>query len=245
MSRVLTYNIHRCVGVDRRLDIDRIASVIAAQRPDIVALQEVDVGRARTGGVDQARAIAERLGMAFHFHAALTVAEERYGDAVLTGLPLRLIKAGPLPGHPSLPRLEPRGALWVAIEIEGAEIAVLNTHLGLIPKEQRLQAAALTGPAWLGGNRRHDPLIVLGDFNTGARGAASRTLRNGLTDAAEAAGAGRSLRTYPSIAPIRRLDHVFVSPGIRVDAAFVVADTVTRRASDHLPLVVDFALNPH
>ena len=58
-----TYNVHRCLGTDRRLDVGRIAEVIAAEEPDIVALQEVDVGRARTGGVDQAHRIAERLGM--------------------------------------------------------------------------------------------------------------------------------------------------------------------------------------
>ena len=54
--RLMTYNVHRCVGVDRKLDIDRVADVIAACRPDVVALQELDVGRARTRGVDQALA---------------------------------------------------------------------------------------------------------------------------------------------------------------------------------------------
>ena len=144
MTRILTYNVHRCVGTDRRLDLGRIAAVIGAERPDIVALQEVDVGRARTGGVDQAQAIAARLGMSFRFHAALKVEEELYGDAILTALPERLIRAGPLPGHPDLARLEPRGALWVAIEVDGVELQVLNTHLGLVPREQALQAAAQT-----------------------------------------------------------------------------------------------------
>ena len=98
MPRILTYNVHRCVGTDRRLDVGRVADVIAALKPDIVALQELDVGRARTGGVDQAHAIAQRLAMTFHFNAALRVEEEQYGDALLTALPERLIKAGPLPG---------------------------------------------------------------------------------------------------------------------------------------------------
>src|ERR1700733_5442224 len=97
MVRVLTYNVHRCVGTDRRLDVGRVAEVIAAQSPDIVALQEVDVRRARTGGVDQAHRLAQRLGMAFHFNAALRVEEEQYGDAILTALPERLVKAGPVP----------------------------------------------------------------------------------------------------------------------------------------------------
>src|SRR5580692_3444396 len=123
--RILTYNVHRCVGADRRLDVGRVAEAIAAEAPDIVALQELDVGRARTGGVDQAHELARRLGMAFHFNAALKVEEERYGDAILTALPERLIKAGPIPGHPRFARLEPRGALWLSIEVGGAALQVI------------------------------------------------------------------------------------------------------------------------
>src|SRR5271156_6618742 len=137
MARILTYNVHRCVGTDRRLDVGRVAEVIAAQSPDIVALQELDVGRARTGGVDQAHRLARRLDMAFHFNAALRVEEELYGDAILTSLPQRLIKAGPLPGYRRIPRLEPRGALWIGVDVGGVELQVVNTHLGLVPREQQ------------------------------------------------------------------------------------------------------------
>ena len=105
MPRIMTYNVHRCVGVDGKLDVQRVADTIAESRPDIVALQELDVRRARTRGVDQAHAIAELLDMQFHFHAALKVEEELYGDALLTAYPERLVQAGPLPGLPPLPKL--------------------------------------------------------------------------------------------------------------------------------------------
>ena len=82
MPRILTYNVHRCVGTDRKLDVARIADVIATYEPDIVALQELDVGRLRTGLVDQAHEIAHRLEMSFHFHPAMAVEEELYGDAI-------------------------------------------------------------------------------------------------------------------------------------------------------------------
>src|SRR5512142_1089209 len=98
MPRILTYNVHRCVGTDGALDVARIAKVIAQMRPDIVALQELDVLRARTDLVDQAHAIAEQLGMSFHFHPAFTVEEELYGDAILTACPIRVVRAGALPG---------------------------------------------------------------------------------------------------------------------------------------------------
>ena len=143
MPRIMTYNVHRCVGVDRRLDVARVAAVIAEFEPDIVALQELDVGRARTGGVDQAHAIAELLEMTFHFNAAMKVEEELYGDAILTSRPERLIRKGPLPTISGVPGLEPRGAVWIAIDFDGVELNVINTHLGLVPREQRLQAKAL------------------------------------------------------------------------------------------------------
>ncbi|MGZ8364537.1 MAG: endonuclease/exonuclease/phosphatase family protein, partial [Caulobacteraceae bacterium] len=109
----MTYNVHRCVGVDGVLDVGRIAAVIAASRPDIVALQELDCRRARTGGVDQAHEIAERLGMQFHFNAALRVEEELYGDAILSMAPITVKAAGPLPTSSSVKGLETRGAIWV------------------------------------------------------------------------------------------------------------------------------------
>jgi endonuclease/exonuclease/phosphatase family metal-dependent hydrolase len=238
MTRIMTYNVHRCVGTDRRLDVGRIAAVIAQHEPDIVALQEVDVGRARTRGVDQAREIADRLGMISRFHPALKVEEELYGDAILTDLPERLIKAGPLPGYPRLPGLEPRGALLVGVTVGGVEIEVLNAHLGLVPREQQLQAQALKGPLWLGDPARLAPKLVVGDFNCGPRSAAGRILKAGLADA-RAAVRGR-VPTFPSAMPVRRLDHVFVSLEIRVTAIFAASDPLTRLASDHLPLVVDF-----
>src|SRR5690606_20708540 len=143
--RILTYNVHRCVGLDRRLDVARVADVIGACEPDIVCLQELDVRRARTGGVDQAHAIAERLKMNFHFHPAIRVEGEEYGDAVLSVLPMRLVRAGDLPTVAGVPRLEPRGAVWVEARVGDSPLQVLNTHLGLLPHEQRLQVEALTG----------------------------------------------------------------------------------------------------
>ncbi|MDP3854890.1 endonuclease/exonuclease/phosphatase family protein [Phenylobacterium sp.] len=242
MPRILTYNVHRCVGTDRRLDVGRVAEVIARLEPDIVALQELDVGRARTGGVDQAHEIARRLKMAFHFHPALRVEEELYGDAILTAYPERLVRSGPLPGHPAIPRLEPRGALWLAVEIEGREVHILNTHLGLVPKEQQIQARALAGPGWLDHPERQGPTILLGDFNATATSVVYRTLHAKLEPARRLARRKASTSTFPSGLPVLRIDHIFVSPEILVESVTAPFEPLTRTASDHLPLVMDFSL---
>ncbi|MFN3583107.1 endonuclease/exonuclease/phosphatase family protein [Phenylobacterium sp.] len=242
MPRIVTYNVHRCVGNDRRLDVPRIAAVLAALNPDIVALQELDVGRRRTNYVDQAHEIAERLKMVSHFHPAFTVEEERYGDAILTAYPERLVKVGPLPGHPRMTALEPRGALWVEVEVDGRPVQIINTHLGLVPREQQVQAAHLTGSAWLGHPDCVWPAILLGDFNATASSVVYRTLTARLQPARRLARRRTPTSTFPSPLPVLRIDHVFVSPGIEVRDVFAPFEPLTRVASDHLPLVMDFDL---
>jgi endonuclease/exonuclease/phosphatase family metal-dependent hydrolase len=243
MARLMTYNVHGCVGVDGRLDVGRIAAVIAHARPDIVALQELDVGRARSGRVDQAHEIASRLGMQFHFNSAFNVAEEQYGDAILTHLPYRLIRTGPLPTLPRT-RLERRGALWAAVALPGgSELQVLNTHLGLVPLEQQAQVKALLGPDWIGHSAWRAPGVLLGDFNANSRYAAYRMLAQRLRDLQMAQGDERALRrrvrTFPSRMPVMRIDHMFLTPGLEVSGVHAPGDALARVASDHLPLVAD------
>ncbi|MDQ4136400.1 MAG: endonuclease/exonuclease/phosphatase family protein [Pseudomonadota bacterium] len=246
MPRILTYNVHRCRGTDRRLSPARIAEVIARCRPDIVALQELDVGRARTGGVDQAHAIAHRLAMDFHFHSVLQLEEELYGDAILTALPARLVKSGPLPGLRVARRLEPRGALWVAVDIGGTEVHIVNTHLSLIGRERVRQVAELLGPEWLGGIDPREPKMLIGDFNAVPRSAAYRAITRALSDAQVIQRPRRRpQRTFPARLPTLRLDHVFVSRGsLRVTGVDVPRSALARVASDHLPLAVDFEVLP-
>ncbi|NBB52568.1 EEP domain-containing protein [Rhizobium sp. CRIBSB] len=242
MSRLMTYNVHRCVGVDRRLDVGRIADVIAEYEPDIVCLQELDVGRARTGGVDQAEAIARRLSMAFHFHPAMRVEAEQYGDAILTPHPERLVKTGALPVIQGVPGNEPRGALWAAIDLPGGTVNVITTHLGLIPHEQRLQAEALVGPDWLGRADCTGPTLLAGDFNATSVTRPYQILTHRLDDAQRRLGLKPSIKTFPSGFAAIRIDHCFVSPEVRISAVTAPRSPLARAASDHLPLVIDFRL---
>jgi endonuclease/exonuclease/phosphatase family metal-dependent hydrolase len=240
MPRIVTYNVHRCVGNDRQLDVARVADVLARLEPDIVALQELDVGRARTNHVDQASEIAQRLEMVCHFHPAMTVEAELYGDAILTAYPERLIQTGPLPGHPRIAQLEPRGALWLEVDIDGRTVQVINTHLGLVPREQQMQASFLAGPSWLAHPRCQGPRILLGDFNATGTSVVYRTLTSRLNAARNLAPRRSPTATFPSQLPVLRIDHVFVSREIVVRDVFAPYDPLTRVASDHLPLVMDF-----
>jgi len=242
MPRILTYNVHRCLGTDGRLSPERIADVIAAYEPDVVALQELDVGRPRSGGVDQAHAIAQALGMQVHFHASLRVLEEQYGNAILTHRPSQLVKAEALPGWARRPGLEPRGALWASVHLGGTEVQVINTHLGLRRHERLAQLETLLGPHWLGHPACGEPVILLGDFNATPRGRVYRRLAAHLSDAQAEARLPKPKATFPSRLPMLRLDHVFVSRSIRVLRVETVRTPLARIASDHLPLLVEFQI---
>jgi endonuclease/exonuclease/phosphatase family metal-dependent hydrolase len=230
--KIMSYNVHSCIGTDRKLDPGRVTEVIADVEPDIIGLQELDVGRSRTGGVDQAHIIASMLDMKFHFHAALNVEEERYGDAILTTLPMRLAKADMLPSHG-----EQRGALWVEITAGEKRLQVFNTHLGLRRGDRLRQTAVLHGHDWLGHSRCRDkPQILIGDMNSVTSSRVYRNLVNGLKDVQDVCKE-QPRPTFPSRFPLLRLDHIFVSRDIRVLDAAVVTSRLARRASDHLPLV--------
>lgn len=235
--RLLTYNIHSCIGTDRKIDPARIADVIAQAEPTIVALQEVDVGRRRTGSIDQAHMIASLLRMQVHFSPTLTVAEEQYGDAIITALPTGPVKTGALPSIG-----ETRGALSVEVTAGGRKLRIINTHLGLRGRERVQQMATLLGPSWLGLNSgEHVPSVILGDFNAPPPSAAYRMAVRTLKDAQLAHG--RSARpTFPSALPLMRLDHIFVTQDIIVERTEVLRNRLTRLASDHLPLLADIRM---
>lgn len=237
--RVMTYNVHSCVGMDGKLDAERIARVIARARPDVVALQELDVGRMRSLGMDQAHLIAHYLEMDFHFHPAMHIEEERYGDAILTHLPMRLVKADLLPGLPGKPGLEPRGALWVAIDVHGKEVQIINTHLGLYPSERLAQVEALLSDDWLANERCHAPVILCGDFNALPSSPVCRRLSSRLNDVQTATKQHRPKGTFSGRFPAVRIDHIFTGPELEVSGIEIPASEMARLASDHLPLVAE------
>jgi endonuclease/exonuclease/phosphatase family metal-dependent hydrolase len=242
--RVVTYNVHTCIGIDGKLSPHRIARVLARYRPDVVALQEVDVGRLRTGHADQAEMIARFLEMEYHFHPAMRIAEEAYGDCILSRLPMRLVKAAALPMPSAGPFVEPRGALWVALDVGGATVHLVNTHLGLTAGEKRMQIEALLGSEWIGGNGRAEPFVFCGDFNSSPRSRIWRFCVETLRDAQVAAAAHTPRGTWFGHVPFARIDHIFISPQIQVVAVDVGSDYLARTASDHRPLFAELRIGP-
>ena len=242
--RVMTYNVHGCLGNDGKISPERIARVIAQGNPDVVALQELDVGRQRSLAVDQAARIAELLEMEFRFHPSLQIAEEQYGNAILSRVSMELIHAAALGGQDARKRREPRGALGVELTVDDFPVRLINTHLGLAAAERVAQASELVGPNWLGGFDGSQPAILCGDFNAVPGSRAYQIITTHLRDAQHEAEEHKPQPTWFSRRPLGRIDHVFISEGLKVVSAVVPRNELARVASDHLPLIVELLLAP-
>jgi endonuclease/exonuclease/phosphatase family metal-dependent hydrolase len=239
--RLLTYNVHHCVGLDRRHAPDRIARVISQFNPHLVALQEIETRNPRNGHVDQAKVISDILQTEFHYHPARQRGVVNFGNAIFSRLPMRKIRSAILPGLPRL-RVQSRGALWVSIAIEGVDLQIINTHLGLFPQERFLQAGSLVGREWLAHPECHQqPRILCGDFNATSASRVYRLFMDSLRDV-QGENGKKPASTWPSFFPIVRYDHVFVDPQIKVCRVMVPRTPLTSLASDHLPLVLDFQI---
>ncbi len=240
--RVVTYNVHSCIGLDGRLSPSRIARVLASLAPDVIALQELDVLRHRSGFVDQAQQIAHALEMELHFHPSFQVEEGGYGNAILSRLPMKVINAGPLPQGPR--KREPRGALWVEIDVGGTPLQFITTHLGTSPIERVVQVDHLLGPEWLDHPGCTGPLVLCGDFNAMPGSPSHRRMCAHLRDAQLLLKDHRPRRTWFGPLPLTRIDHVFVDDLVQVKAVDVPRSQLSKIASDHLPLVVELELTP-
>jgi len=228
--RVATYNIlHAALK-----GLDAIADVLRAIDPDLVALQEVDRGVARSGGVDQPAWLADRLGLHHAFACACPWEGGEYGLAILSRFPIAGTRVLRLPSRAILSLAdgaEPRIMLSAGVDAPGGPLTFNATHLGLHPTERMLQAEAIAGE--LAGRPR---VLLCGDLNEGhTEPAFLRLAREGFVDCLGERG-DLPLRSYPSHAPTIGIDHVLRSADL---PAAGVARAVAADASDHLPVVVD------
>jgi len=234
--RVMTYNIRAGLGLDGRRRLDRIARVIDETGVDIVALQEVDLRRKRSEGVDQPEMLGELTGMhVTHGHSFADDDGGKYGNAVLTSSPSSMVRHANLPGKPGR---EPRSVMRVEVAVGTGRVTLVNTHFGLTRPEHAAQAACLVEDGWLEANG-DEPLVLCGDFNFGAWSRSCKLLRGELRDAF-AGTRWPAFNTWPTRVAVRRLDHVMYTGPLEVVWRGAVKTKASRGASDHYPLVVRF-----
>ena len=220
---VLSYNIHECVGSDQRRNPARIAEVIKESGAQIIGLQEVHSDPSGAEELHQMNYLAAATGLRAIPGPAVERRNGHYGNVLLTSA--RVLAVHNL--NLSYPGREPRGAIDADLELCGATVRVIVTHLGLLPAERRFQVRKLL----LALSEPRAPLVILlSDFNEWLPiGRSLRWIHTRL-------GKCALLRTFPAVLPVFALDRIWVAPAAALVNVSCVRTPLTRVASDHLPL---------
>ena len=238
--RIMTYNIHHGAGIDGKVNIDRIAKVIARENADIVALQEVDRDVKRSHRIDTMARLSELTGMAHAFGKNIEYQGGDYGNGVLTRFPI--LQEKNLHYRMIRPR-EQRGLLQLVLEVCGQEVVLMNTHIDPHPDEaERLMHAEKIRATALQYSPR--PVIVCGDFNARPESKTIVLMKADFVDVWELVGVGDG-KTIPVSNPKKRIDYIFLSKGSQEVLKPISADVVRSDASDHLPVIAEFHVKSH
>ncbi len=218
--RVLTYNVHHCEGTDGKFDYERIAGIINRLKPDIAALQEIDVKTNRASGADQAAVLAELTGMDYTFGRAIDFDSGRYGLAILSRYEILDVTNTPLPTQPGS---EPRIALATRIRLDSgpSEMVFVDTHL--CHRNNQVRAMQTTQLNEFADPGSDVPVILAGDFNARPTSEPMHVLLES--------------NWLDAVAPQSRIDYVL----LRKDDPWEIVDVKVIDepiASDHDPVIV-------
>ena len=246
--RLVTYNIHKCIGgVDRRYNPQRVADVLTNLHPDVLLLQEVDHDVPRSNRDRQVDVLGDLVGMRYRswFPNVDVRGGGCYGNAILSRYPIVETQNIDL----SIRFKKKRSALHGVIRVRHHEsddagdvdrtVHVFNMHLGLARYERRIQLKKFLDSHPFQGMQHETPVLVGGDLND---------VYGGLGDDLRPAGfrgIERRPLTFPAWAPVRALDAVFVRGGVDFLRLSRCDTDLSRRASDHRPLVADVRLHPN
>ncbi len=240
--KIMSFDIHHGEGADGKFDIDRIAKVILAANADIIALQSVDRGVARSNRIDIMTTLADLTGLAYAFGKTADIQGGDFGIGILSRFPI--LGERTLLFH-SVRQVEDHGMLQLILEIDGSEIVLINTQLGDQPDgiartnevSQIRESLQQYAPR---------PIIVCGDFIDGPASATIDSMRLGFTDSWDIAGVGNGF-TYPSGKPTQRVDYIFIVKNDSSASSLPVRPTLARviqsDASSHLPVLSEFELS--
>ncbi len=238
--KLVSYNIHRAIGLDRRFKPERIIEILREIDADIVLLQEVDCGVPRSRELNLAQVLADNCAYA-HYQLGLnvTLRKGHYGNATLSRYPITAQSNIDL----TIDNKKARGCQYTEINISGQKLDIFNLHLGLSAKERQKQAQLLFQSSFYQDNCSPKSCIIAGDFNDWrsllrALFVAGKDF-NCATDRTTTNGES-ALKTFPSFAPRGGLDRVYYKNQLQVGKVSRYSKKIAKIASDHLPVIVEF-----
>lgn len=222
---VMTYNAHNAVGLDKKRDHQRIAAIIDRQRPDFVAIQEVDSATNRSGQSFVLGDIASGAGMRHVFAPAISFDGGLYGIGLLSRIAPDSVSRIPLPG-----REESRMLLVAHFD----DCIVIATHLSLTPDDALSSTRIIKDVASRYGGK---PVILMGDLNSLPQSPVMNELQTDFTIISPI-----GTPTFPADTPTECIDYVMISKGssYAVTRAEVIDE---QTASDHRPIVVRLSID--
>jgi len=223
--KVVAHNIKHGRGMDNRVDLERIATVLKQTGADLIALQEVDKVCTRSGKIDIAQELGSALGMTNHFGAFMDFQGGEYGLAILSRFPVIKSVRHQLPEG-----AEPRCALEVVVlppnMVPMSFVSIHNdwTDDAIRVKQVRAMITALEDSP--------RPVILAGDFNAKPGAASMKLVADAGWQILKKDG-GRL--TYPSGTPSVEIDYVAVRG---LENPLIEHRVIDERiASDHRPIM--------
>jgi endonuclease/exonuclease/phosphatase family metal-dependent hydrolase len=221
----VTRSINAVLPGRSKLDnLDRLAELLP--QFDVIGLQEADAGSLRSGFLNQTRYLAETSGMPFWSHQPNRPLAQlsHTANGLICRLEPQVVIDYPLPS-----RIPGRGALLARFGDEANGLAVMIAHLSLSAQARAKQLGFIAEVL-----QDYPHAVLMGDLNTDAH---SREMRH-LFERCHLQPPAHPVLTFPSWKPKRALDHILVSPEIRIEKVW----TLPQAFSDHLAVAAEIQL---
>lgn len=244
---IVTYNIHRAIGIDRRFRPQRIIDILNEINADIVLLQEVDEGVPRSRELNLAKELSQACGYPYYaLGHNVSLKKGYYGNATLSRFPIVRERNIDL----TIDNRKRRGCQHTVLSIDDQSttdihLDVFNLHLGLSAKERQKQAGVLFHSSEYQNITTTTPCIIAGDFNDWRSLLRALFIEgmdfNCATDKSTPRGEV-PMKTFPSFSPKGGLDRIYYKGPIEAGDVNLYSKKVARIASDHLPIVFQFSI---
>lgn len=238
--RIMSYNVHHfnppSRAADSLIDIDAVANVIKAEKPDLIALQEIDISIKRSGNIDQAKLLSEKTGMDYRFFKAIDHEGGDYGIMILSKFPFSDVKKIDLPEAEAYPG-EHRVMAYMTVKLpSGKTFVFANTHMDAQKNDatRTVQMKAILNEL----STKKGPVVLCGDFNSVDTSEAIRLLDEQFMRTCTQNCPG----TVPQVNPRKTIDYIAIknAPDWQIESYRVIPETY---ASDHRPVVATFKIN--